>query len=79
MEPPVVVQFDCSSYAIVESVGTLEIPVKLKRDHYNGKVTVKYKTVNGTAEAGKDYHKVEDVLIFNEGEDQASFKINYQR
>nr|XP_053639657.1 sodium/calcium exchanger 1-like isoform X9 [Cherax quadricarinatus] len=61
---------------IVETIGTYELKI-VRWSGARGRVTVPYKTEDGTAKAGKDYEATEGELVFenNETEKTVSIKI----
>jgi len=69
-EPPeAIIQFMTDSYAVLESVGTLNILVQRTGTLSQGAV-VDFRTRDGTAKAWDDYEPVKGKLEFAPGEDQ---------
>ena len=52
---------------VIENVGQLRVKV-LRTSGARGKVKIPYKTVDGSAQAGRDYEKKNDVLVFYNNE-----------
>jgi len=65
----VIMQFCSASYAVLESIGTLVTQVHRSGD-LSQRVTVEYKTRDGSAKAGEDYVAIEGKLEFEPGETQ---------
>jgi solute carrier family 8 (sodium/calcium exchanger) len=61
------IQFASSSYTVMESIGSLEIVVERSGTVDEGAVKVAYKTVDGSAEGGKDFESTEGLLEFAPG------------
>ena len=55
--------FENEKYEVAENAGSLEVPVKRSRGA-RGRVEIPFKTIDGAAKAGKDYHHVEGTLQF---------------
>ncbi|XP_071479880.1 sodium/calcium exchanger 3-like [Diadema antillarum] len=62
--------FDPHNYTVMENVGNFTITVARLGGDMNSTVYVDYKTEDGTANAGSDYHYGEGTLIFKPGETQ---------
>ncbi|XP_071963561.1 sodium/calcium exchanger 1-like isoform X2 [Antedon mediterranea] len=62
--------FDPASYTVMENVGSFSISVVRQGGDMNNTIYVDYKTSDGTANAGSDYHYAEGTLVFKPGEVQ---------
>ncbi|XP_033114929.1 sodium/calcium exchanger 3-like isoform X2 [Anneissia japonica] len=62
--------FDPASYTVMENVGSFSISVVRQGGDMNNTIYVDYKTSDGTANAGSDYHYAEGTLVFKPGEAQ---------
>ncbi|ROT72086.1 hypothetical protein C7M84_009545 [Penaeus vannamei] len=60
---------------IVESIGTYELKI-VRWSGARGRVSVPYKTEDGTAKAGKDYEECEGELVFENNETEKTVSIN---
>jgi len=69
--------FNSHSYAVMENIGTLSIPVELSGVDKSGAamVTVEYKTRDGTAHANSDYEPVCGKLEFAPGEERKHISV----
>ena len=67
------VNFASNEYSVLEGGG--KITVTVVRLPPDGDFTVKYETVSGTAEAGKDFEAVAGVLEFKDGEEEKEINI----
>ncbi|XP_045593296.2 sodium/calcium exchanger 1 isoform X2 [Procambarus clarkii] len=59
---------------IVETIGTYELKI-VRWSGARGRVTVPYKTQDGTAKAGKDYETTEGELVFENNETEKTISI----
>ena len=71
---PAVLEFTCRMYSVLESVGTATLMVR-RTGNVNCKCFVKFRTVDGTATAGEDYHAATGELEFGVGQTQATIDI----
>ncbi|GMS79921.1 hypothetical protein PENTCL1PPCAC_2096 [Pristionchus entomophagus] len=71
------IQFDPGHYMCLENVGDVKVRVVCDRGTTNpaSTVTVRYKTVEDTANAGSDFIPVEGMLTFAEGETEKEISI----
>lgn len=77
-KPKVVMAFNSRSYAVMENIGTLSIPVDLTGFQFDSKrcmVSVEYKTRDGTAHANSDYEPVSGKLEFAPGEERKHISV----
>ena len=68
--------FDPSNYTVMENVGNFTITVARLGGDMNSTVYVDYKSEDGTANAGSDYHYAEGTLIFKPGETQKEIPLS---
>lgn len=74
--PDALVAFASSHYAVLETEKKVKISVKITRlGNHKDSVKVRYKTRDGTAEAGKDYAKARGQLTFGPNDTEQSFDI----
>jgi len=66
-DEPGILQFQKPSYLYKESAGIAELVIE-RNDGCDGRVTVKYRTKDITALAGKDYEAKDEEVVFNHGE-----------
>merc|ERR1719232_330517 len=66
-DEPGILQFQKPSYLYKESAGMAELVIE-RNDGCDGRVTVRYKTKDITAIAGKDYEARDEVVEFTHGE-----------
>lgn len=68
--------FDPDHYTVMENVGDFTVTVTRAGGDLNLAVYVDYKTEDGTANAGSDYHYAEGTLIFRPGETHKQFQLS---
>lgn len=68
-----VIEFAASSYAVLENEQVCRIVVE-RYGKIDQAVTFRVETIDGTAEAGEDYHKIDDILTM--GHNQMSLPID---
>ena len=73
-DDPPTVQFDTSSYSVVESAGSVTVTVTLSAVSIMP-VTVDYATSDGTAQAGADYLTAAGTLTFAAGVTEQAFSV----
>lgn len=72
----VTMAFNSHSYAVMENIGTLSIPVEVTgQTDAAATVFVEYKTRDGTAHANSDYEPVSGKLEFAPGEDRKHISV----
>lgn len=71
----VTLEFICSVFAVMESIGTLEVPVEIHGHDGHANVTVEYTTRDGTAQAASDYVPAAGVLIFEPGQTRKTVSV----
>ena len=62
--------FDPHQYTVMENVGNFNITVARQGGDMNSTIYVDYRTEDGTANAGSDYHYADGTLIFKPGESE---------
>lgn len=67
-------EFLSASQNISEEIGSLEVRVE-RVVGTSGRITVRYRTVDGTALAGEDYTETSGLLVFENNDDSESFLI----
>jgi solute carrier family 8 (sodium/calcium exchanger) len=67
-------QFAANAFTVMESVGEMELTVN-RSGELHGTVKVGYRTIDGTAQSGKDYEAQEGILTFAKGVSQMVIKI----
>ena len=60
--------FEPHQYTVMENVGSFNITVARQGGDMNSTIYVDYRTEDGTANAGSDYHYADGTLIFKPGE-----------
>jgi len=71
-----VLSFEAESITVRESHKDTELPIKILRtDGIAGRVSVKYRTENGTALSGSDYQETKGELVFEPGQIEATVGI----
>ena len=71
---PGTIQFEKRGILVKESCGDAEISV-IRQNGADGKISVKWKTIDKTAINGKDYKGGEGVIEFNHGEVRNPFNV----
>lgn len=74
-ESRVILQFTAYSYAVMENIGEVCIPVQLVGAGFQKCVSVDFETRDGSAKAGSDYVPVRETLLFHPGESQKEVKV----
>jgi hypothetical protein len=70
----ITVFFSSSEYSVLESAGIFTAEVNLS-EAYEGEITVRYRTENGSAVSPDDYLKADDILVFDPGVISQTFDI----
>eukprot|EP00928_Gymnodinium_smaydae_P062238 TRINITY_DN46148_c0_g1_i1.p1 TRINITY_DN46148_c0_g1~~TRINITY_DN46148_c0_g1_i1.p1 ORF type:complete len:831 (+),score=244.16 TRINITY_DN46148_c0_g1_i1:156-2648(+) len=73
-QPTAVIGFKCPQHAYLENCGNAKVYI-IRTGVLDCSVKVKYKTRDGSAEAGSDYTTKEGELIFTEGEEEKELLI----
>lgn len=68
--------FDPAHYTVMENVGDFPVYVTRIGGDLNNYAYVDYRTEDGTANAGSDYHYAHDTLVFQPGETRKEFKLS---
>ena len=71
---PGTIQFEKRGILVKESCGDAEISV-IRQNGADGKISVKWRTIDKTAINGKDYKGGEGVIEFNHGEVRNHFNV----
>ncbi|XP_078000888.1 sodium/calcium exchanger 3-like [Glandiceps talaboti] len=67
--------FDPAEYTVMENVGTFSLSVTRQGGDMNSTIYVDYRTEDGSANAGSDYHYADGTLIFKPGETHKQIEV----
>lgn len=69
------VKFDPKEYTVMEDVGTMQLTIR-RTGNLESSIIVSYRTEDGTAKSGSDYHPTSGKIIFGPGESYKQISIS---